>query len=382
MNQVTTVGCDLHDRNMLLKLAAGMDEPQQRSFGNDWEGREAMLQHLIEFACRHGSERIVFVYEASGQGYGLYDLLTDQGIECHVLSPTHLPKSAKQKRNKTDAKDAQMLLEKARAYVLAGNELPIVWTPPQALRNDRELVRARLETAEAGTSVKLQILALLKRHGLALPKTYNWTKKFNRWLAEQAALLPSVVAPVLLSLLARLEVHQQQILQLDRQLRKLSLSERYRAPCAALRKLRGVGLLTALVFLTEMGDLSRFPNRRTVASYLGVTPAADESGDNSDRKGHITRQGPSRIRKMLCQAAWAAVRKDDAVRASWMRIRGDRPQRGKKAIVAIMRQLGIRMWHVGLDAGVSSELVARPIPPPRWRQAAPDASQAAVGQAS
>ena len=112
-----------------------------------------MVQHLIEFANRHGSERIVFVYEASGQGYGLYDLLTDQGIECYVLSPTHLPKSQKQKRNKTDAKDAQMLLEKARAHVLAGNELPIVWTPPQALRNDRELVRARLETAEAGTSV-------------------------------------------------------------------------------------------------------------------------------------------------------------------------------------------------------------------------------------
>lgn len=375
MNQITIVGCDLHDRSMLLRLAAGMNEPQQRSFANDWEGRDAMVQHLIDFARRHGSDRIVFVYEASGQGYGLYDLLTDQGIECYVLSPTHLPKSAKQKRNKTDAKDAQMLLEKARAHVLAGNELPIVWTPPQALRNDRELVRARLETAGAGTTVKLQILSLLKRHGMA-PKTHSWTRKFHRWLAEQAARLPEVVAPVLTSLLARLEVLEQQILQLDRQLRKLSLSERYRAPCEALRKLRGVGLLTALVFLTEMGDLSRFPNRRTVAAYLGLTPAADESGDHSDRKGHITRQGPSRIRKVLCQAAWTSVRVDSAVRAAWLRIRGDRPQRGKKAVVAIMRQLGIRMWHVGLAAGVSSELAARPIPPPRWREAAPNMSQA------
>lgn len=372
MYQVINVGCDLHDRNMLLKLAAGMDEPQQRSFSNDCQGREAMAEYLIEFASRHGSQRIVFVYEASGQGYGLYDFLAAYGIECYVLSPTHLAKSAKQKRNKTDAKDAQMLLEKARAHVLAGNDLPIVWTPPQALRNDRELVRARLETAEAATSVKLQLLALLKRHGLALPKTYNWTKKFNRWLAEQATLLPGVVAPVLMSLLARLEVHQQQILQLDRALRKLSLTERYRAPCAALRKIKGVGLLTALTFLTEMGDLNRFPNRRTVAAYLGLTPAAAESGDASDRKGHITRQGPSRIRKMLCQAAWAAVRKDDAVRANWIRIRGDRPGRGKKALVAIMRQLGIRMWHVALGAGVSAELVARPIPPPTWLTPPPE----------
>ena len=65
-----------------------------------------------------------------------------------------------------------------------------------------------------------------------------------------------------------------------------------------------------------------------------------------------------------------------AVRAAWQRIRGDRSQRGKKALVAIMRQLGIRMWHTGLAAGVSSELVARPIPPPRWQEAAPNLSQA------
>jgi transposase len=256
--------------------------------------------------------------------------------------------------------------------MLAGNDLPIVWTPPQALRNDRELVRARLETAEAGTSLKLQILALLKRHGLALPKNHNWTQKFQRWLAEQVTLLPGVVAPVLGGLLARLEVTKQQILQLDRALRKLSQTERYRAPCEALRKLRGVGLLTALTFLTEMGDLNRFPNRRTVAAYLGLTPSAAESGTADDRKGHITRQGPARLRKVLCQAAWAAVRKDAAVRASWVRICGGRPGRAKKAIVAIMRQLGIRMWHVALDAGVSSELVARPIPPPIWLTPPPD----------
>jgi transposase len=306
----------------------------------------------------------------------LHDKLSEQGIECHVLSPAHLAKSAKRKKNKTDAKDALHLFEAARAHVLAGNALPIVWTPPKALRNDRELVRARLETAEAGTALKLKILALLKRHGRVLPKKYSWTKQFLRWLTEQVALLPDVVGPVLASLLARLEVIKQQLLQLDRQVRKLSQTTRYKAPCAALRQLPGVGLLTAMVFLTEMGDLTRFPNRRTVGSYLGLTPSADESGETGDRKGHITRQGPSRVRKLLCQAAWAAVRRDASVRASWERIRGDRPQRGKKAIVAIMRQLGIRMWHVALAAGVSSDLIARPIPPPRWLETPPTASQA------
>jgi len=114
MNQVIIVGCDLHDRSLLLKAACGMDAPQQKSFLNDCDGRQAMLDFLLAFAQQHQADRIVFVYEASGQGYGLYDFLTDQGIECYVLSPSHLPKSAKQKRNKTDAKDAQMLLERER----------------------------------------------------------------------------------------------------------------------------------------------------------------------------------------------------------------------------------------------------------------------------
>lgn len=369
-NQVTIVGCDLHDRSLLLKIAAGMDTPQQRSFVNDSQGRQEMIEMLIEFARREGSRRIVFVYEASGQGYGLHDLLTDQGIECYVLSPAHLAKSAKRKKNKTDAKDAQHLLELARAHVLAGNELPIVWTPPKALRNDRELVRARLETAEAGTALKLQILSLLKRQGCEFPawflKGRNWSRKFTKWLTDAAQQLPREVSPVLTGLMVRLETVQQQVLLLDRALRHLAKTPRYQPGCDALRKLPGVGLLTALVFLTEMGDLTRFSNRRQVGAYLGLTPAAAESGEASDRKGHITRQGPSRLRKVLCQATWTAIRVDAKIRASWERIRGDRPQRGKKACVAMMRQLGIRLWHVALAAGVSPELAARPIPPPCW----------------
>ena len=100
-----------------------------------------MIELLWDVGKKHGAERIVFAYEASGQGYGLCDLLCDHGIECHVLSPTLLPKSPKSAKLKTDAKDAQMLLEQLRGFVLAGNPLPVVWTPPQRLRDDRELVR-------------------------------------------------------------------------------------------------------------------------------------------------------------------------------------------------------------------------------------------------
>lgn len=372
MNEVTIVGCDLHDRSMLLKVAVGKGASHERLFINDAEGRLQMVDHLLGFASESKSRRIVYVYEASGQGYGLCDLLGEYGIECWVLSPSHLPKSAKSRKNKTDPKDAQKLLELARAHVLAGNELPVVWTPPKPLRKDRELVRARLESAEACTRIKLQIMSLLKRYGLWLPdwfrKSRNWTLRFVRWLREQAERI-GVVKPVLLLLVERFETLKRQIAELDGHVKALSQTDRYRGGVEALRKLPGVGLITSMTFLTEMGDLSRFSNRRQVAAYLGLCPSSFESGGPEvDRKGHITRQGPHRVRKVLCQAAWTAIRIDKATRDHWMRIKGDKPGRSKKAIVAIMRKLAIVMWHHALGAGVSEELMAPPPKPPYWIQ--------------
>jgi transposase len=329
-----------------------------------------MVEYLVEFARKHGSERIVFVYEASGQGYGLWDLLTEHGIEAYVLSPTHLPKSRKSKKNKTDSKDALMLLEAARGYVLAGNELPIVWTPPQRLRYDRELIRGRLEAAEAVTRIKLQMFSLLKRYGVNLPEWFRknraWTQRFVRWLKEQVKRLDPVLQPVLSTLIGRFQLMHKQVSQFDRHLRRLAKTDRYRAGVAALCALPGVGLLTALTFLTEMGDLTRFSNRREVAAYLGLCPSAFESGQADDRKGHITRQGTGRVRKVLCQAAWTRVRCDQATCEAWEKIQGGKAGRKKKAIVAIMRKLGILMWHRALAAGVSTELVTPHRRPPTW----------------
>lgn len=370
MSQVTIIGCDLHDRSMLLKIAVGMEEPVQRSFVNDEVGRDEMLRFLIDSAVQRGSERIVFVYEASGQGYGLYDLLSRDGIVCYVLSPTRLPSNPKRKKQKTDPKDAMMLLELARAHVLAGNKLPTVWIPPQQLRNDRELVRMRLATAESCTQVKLQIHSMLKRYGRALPswfvKSRCWTRRFVAWLEEQAAKLPEQVTPTLRALIERFQLLHRQIAELDKHVRRLAQSDRYRAAHKYLREMPGVGLLTAMTFLTEMGDPMRFSNRREVAAYLGLCPASFESGEAKDRKGHITRQGPGRVRKVLCQAAWAAIRLDDATRNTWERIKGGKKRHGKKATVAIMRKLAIKMWHLMLKAGVSHELITPPTPPPCW----------------
>ena len=152
MSKIIMIGCDLHDAKMALKLCCDNGAPVRKS----WVTSEVdeLIAYLRSFAAERDAQRIVFAYEASGQGFGLYDRLTDAGIECHVLAPTHLPHTAHGRKNKTDDKDAQMILEELRAHVLAGWKLPDVWVPSLQTRSDRELIRWRLELCEQRTRLK------------------------------------------------------------------------------------------------------------------------------------------------------------------------------------------------------------------------------------
>ena len=143
---------------------------------------------------------------------------------------------------------------------------------------------------------------------------------------------------------------EQEIATLDASIALLAEQPRYAAKVRRIDALKGVGLLAAMVFLTEIGDLSRFRNRRRLAAYLGLVPSSNESGERRDRKGHITRQGPSRVRKVLCQSFWSALRNDAKVSLWYARQVRRNPKIKKIAVVAGMRRLAIVMWRRGLAA--------------------------------
>jgi len=114
-----------------------------------------------------------------------------------------------------------------------------------------------------------------------------------------------------------------------------------------------------MVFLTELGDLARFANRRQLAAYLGLAPSSFESGQIDDRKGHITKQGPAWLRHVLCQAAWATLRSSPEWRAKYDRIKRGSKNRSRVAIVAIMRQLGVTMWQTARSPELAALLDER-----------------------
>lgn len=75
-----------------------------------------------------------------------------------------------------------------------------------------------------------------------------------------------------------------------------------------LQSIPGFGPLTAQAYLAALGDWSRFPNPEHAASYLGLVPSIRASG-SKERRGHITKEGPSYVRWLLVQAALTTGRK-------------------------------------------------------------------------
>ena len=186
MRNVIMIGCDLHEDTLMLKMANGLETPETRLWKNTARDRQRMLADLRKRARAAGHARVVFAYEASAAGYGLYDQLTEAGIEAYVLAPSKIPTTARQKKEKTDEKDALVLLNLVRAFVLAGNPLPAVWVPDAQTRDDRELVRTRLDVSVKIGLLKNQVKSLLKRNQMRRPpgQGKSWTRGFRLWLLQ------------------------------------------------------------------------------------------------------------------------------------------------------------------------------------------------------
>jgi transposase len=151
------VGIDLGDKNSVARIAVDREKSERLGFVNNRQGRARLFREVNRRAQQGDGAKIVMAYEASSCGFVLSDEAKAEGVDCHVLAPTKMEKSVEQRKHKNDDRDAEDSLEKLRAHVLAGNRLPTVWVPDVQTRDDRELIRTRLELTEKQTQVKSQI---------------------------------------------------------------------------------------------------------------------------------------------------------------------------------------------------------------------------------
>lgn len=349
---------DMHVKTLVCEIGYRKKEPKKVTFKNDDEGHMKLIKNLHELQSIHKVSNVLIAYEASGLGYVLHDRLEQQGFQCAVLAPTELLRSATGYKKKTDKKDAAYLYEAVRGHVLAGNKLHNIWIPDRELREDRDVVRARFDLGKKITEVKLQIHTHLKKYGIKVPDDFeNWTKAFFTWLNEEKERQGRGFQITLNTLLRQLAFLEQEGKDIEKEIKRIAQKPRYKSQYEALIRIKGVALKTAMTFLTEMGDVLRFSNRRQVGSYIGLVPESFESGVIDDRKGHITRNGPYRLRSILNQALWVHLKYNGEERRVYDRIVSKNPKRKKKAVVAGMRRLGIRMWHAAVNAVKAESLI-------------------------
>jgi len=343
------VGIDLGDKNSVARIAMNREKTERWGFVNTHRGRARLFEEVRRRAEKAGGAEIVMGYEASACGFILCDEAEAQGMRCWVLAPTKMEKSVEQRKHKNDDRDADDLVEKIRGHVLAGNRLPTVWIPNRQIRDDRELMRTRVELGEKQTRLKTQIQMLVKRQGLEKPPGCGagWTIRYRRWLEAltECEVLGCGARTGLMSLLRQLKFIEAEIEGMEKPIQSLAGQPRHKPIIEELTQEPGVGLMTAMVYRTEIGYAGRFGRGRHVGKFVGLTPTSHESGQQNDRKGHISRQGPPRLRKMLCQASWVHVRHDAQAKRFYQQLVARNPKKKKIAMVAIMRRLAVRLWH-------------------------------------
>ena len=165
----------------------------------------------------------------------------------------------------------------------------------------KEFIRMRDDHRLALKKVKQQILSFCLRHGYRYDGTKNhWTQKHINWLRslKVEGLYQEILEEYLLTydyLTAKLE-------RIEKRIEELASEEEYREKVHKLECFLGIKTQTALSVITETGDFKRFPDAQHYASYLGLVPGEDSSGD--DRNGlSITKAGNRHVRMLLVEAA-------------------------------------------------------------------------------
>ncbi|WP_329343484.1 IS110 family transposase [Streptomyces sp. NBC_01352] len=268
---------------------------------------------------------------AFGWGW-LVELLQEHGFEPHLVHPLQC-KAIASARLKNDKVDAATL-----AHLLRADLLPEAWIAPPPVRQQRAILRHRTQLVRLRTLLRNRIHAVLADHGCDRGTSRScWSGPGRVWLDQLP--LPAASRTVVTDLLELIDAVQVPIDRLDAE---LTAAARADPRVKVLTTLPGVGPLTALFLLAEIGDIHRFPSARNLASWAGLTPTVRGS-DRTVRYGHISKQGDPWVRWILSEAAQTAKRSPQFA-ACYQQIAH---RRGKKiATIAIARKLLTRAWHL------------------------------------
>ena len=296
--------------------------------------REPVRRFLERF---RGAELEVALEATTGWRFVVEELRA-VGAGVHLAEPAETSaRRSNKKRAKSDRADARHLRE-----LLMISRLPESWIAPDHLLDLRARVRLRHTLSEQRGEWQQRIQAVLYHHGLP-QRRQLMTRDGRAWLAEQP--LPAVAREQITIAIAMVDALDVQIAPCEQELRAYA---RRQPGCRALMAHYGIGELTAVTILAELGDCRRFSSSRQAVRYAGLDITVHQS-DQRRAPGHLSRQGPPALRWALFEAAQVARRTGSPDRDYYEQA-ADRLG-ANRACLAIARKLLKRSYHTLRELG-------------------------------
>jgi transposase len=290
------------------------------------------------FAERFRGQELEVALEATTGWRFVVEELRRVGARVHLAEPAETSaRRGNKKRAKNDRADARHLRE-----LLMVGRLPESWIPPDHILDLRARVRLRHTLSHQRAEWQQRIQGVLYHHGC--PHRGNlMTREGLSWLAAQP--LPVAAREQVTVALKMIDALDRQLAPLDKELRSYA---RRQAGCKALMGEFGVGELTAVTILAELGDASRFTSSRDAVRYAGLDITVHQS-DQRRAAGHLSRQGPPALRWALFEAALCAARACSPDREYYSQV-AERLG-ANRARLSVARKLLKRSYHALRELG-------------------------------
>lgn len=295
MTSIIYIGMDVHTTNFTL-CCYTLDSDRGFATVQVKPDYREVIKYMNRIRKQRGEGcQFVCGYEAGYLGYSLYHQLTDHGVECVILAPTTMHQE-KGKRIKTDRRDAENI-----ARCLAFHLYSPVYVPTADDDAVKEYIRMRDDVKANLKRTKQQIISFCTRHGFQYSGKSYWTQTHLKWL-ESIVFENSIYKETLQEYLIFYYSLEEKVAVYDARIDELSRTERYEENVRKLRCFKGIATHTAMSLLVEVGDYNRFRTAQQFASYLGLVPGEESSGEKQVRT-NITKSGNVHLRTLLVEAA-------------------------------------------------------------------------------
>lgn len=312
------IGVDLHTNSFTVCILQAGEHEKIHTYPLQGGGLEIFIAGLQE------SDEVAV--EATGNSAWFRDQVLPYVARVAVIAPWQF-EVIRRSVKKTDKHDARAI-----AFFLSKDMVPEARHKTDQHLKLASVIATRDQLVKLRISLINKVHGLFNRHGIKIKKETLTSKKgFQRAITSHAwDVLEQVEIEVIA---AQLDSVREGCRRLEKE---ITATAQTMPGYHNLVSIKGIGSLSAAIFLCTIGNIEDFAKSGNLAAYFGITPRVSQSND-SQRVGRITKRGNKIARTALVQCTLIAKRYSPYLRNFYEHIKQTRGS--GKAIIATARKL-------------------------------------------